>query len=419
MSFDLAWQATLALTIAVAGCGRFHFEVTLGDGSSDGALAPGSCNGIDRIADDFEDGVQGDIWDAAYASAGTSYAETGGELVLTLAPNAAAYVGYSATYFYDLRNNRTFAELVQAPGPGAVAGLSADYTQLQYLHINVRDGVVTASQDIAGTFSVVATIPYDAAMHRFLGFEERDGQLYFETSADGVTFTPFTQEADPFDLSLMRPEVYAGTQTPVPSPGVARFGSFNGTATGLGGCPISTLVDHFDDGIVPGHEWENSYVDPCCTDSETGGVLAITTDGSVGQTARRSSAGYDLREGHIAVAVTMAPTGSARAGLVITRANGDNVIYDVRATTIAASKTIGGTNTTVFSVPRDASLRYIQIRESGGTLYLEASPDRTAWQPMYSTPLPFAVDDVGVTLQGGIGGTAGAADSMAFDDLGP
>jgi hypothetical protein len=420
MSFCLARQAAIAGTLVATGCGRLHFDATASEdgGAGDGALAPGACNGVDRIADDFEGGLATDIW-ASSIDPGTSFDQTGGEIVLTLAPNTTnTFVSYVTNYLYDLRNHRMYAELDQAPNTGAAAGLEAEYDPQQYLHVDVLNGFVVASWSIAGTFSMLKQIPYAAGTHRFLALEERDGQLSFETSPDGVTFTTFYQDADPFDLSLVRARLYAGTTPSVANPGVASFGSVNGTPTGLGSCPVSTLVDHFDDG-ESGHLWENSFMNACCSEAVTGGVLTMSTDGTVGKAAQRSSAAYNLTGDHIAVAVPMAPGGASRAGFLLWRANNDALVFEVRATTLGVTQTIGGTTTNLVSVPRDPSVRYMQIRESGGMVYLESSADRVTWQQTYSAPPPFPIDNIGISIQGGILGAPSTADSLSFDDLGP
>src|ERR1700689_645172 len=103
----------LVLIAALAGCGRIGF-----DARSDGSLGDGgvpTCNPIDRISDDFEDGVQDPVlWGASY-EAGATYAETGGDLVITPPTNVTgnAYAGYRTLRFYDLRAHRVIAEVAE------------------------------------------------------------------------------------------------------------------------------------------------------------------------------------------------------------------------------------------------------------------------------------------------------------------
>jgi hypothetical protein len=404
------------LVVLECSCGRIDFG-TLASPDADGGAAA-TCNAVTRIFDDFEDGIQDPIWSTSYAEGTSSYAETGGNLVLTLEANRAnTYCAYSTGRLYDLRGHRMFAEIAQVPNTGAELGLAAQYNVTQYLHISEQDGTVTASQSVANVFTIVRQIPYDALAHRFLGLEEQGGQLLFETSPDGVTFTPFAQVDDPFDVSLVRPQLYAGTFTAVANPGVARFASFNAPVPHEGGCPISTLVDTFDDG-VQGHEWEGSYAAPCCTITEAGGMLHIATDGTPGFAARMSSAGYDLREGHLTVAMPAGPTGNVLASLRVDLDSNNSIELQARATTLDGTTLVGGTTTSLGGMPRLASQSYLQLRESAGTLYYEVSTDRVNWMAIHMVADPFALDDVRVVLQGGISGTTTfAAASVDYANL--
>src|SRR4051794_4565050 len=93
------------LAIAAMSCGRINFVDTVGDaggdGGGDGAVDLNACNGAARIFDDFEDGIQDAMWATSYAAGTSSYSESGGDLVLTLAPNAVdAFCGYSTGRLY-------------------------------------------------------------------------------------------------------------------------------------------------------------------------------------------------------------------------------------------------------------------------------------------------------------------------------
>jgi hypothetical protein len=102
------------------------------------------------------------------------------------------------------------------------------------------------------------------------------GTVHFETSLDGVSFTPVTSRPAPFDVSLMRPHAFSGTETTTAPPGTKRLRGFNVTpAPPLDpepACPAATLVDTFD-GTELSNMWNNTYVLPCCSIAVSGGRL--------------------------------------------------------------------------------------------------------------------------------------------------
>jgi hypothetical protein len=336
--------------------------------------------------------------------------------VLNLAPNSAStYVAYGTLRYYDLRGHRVFAELGTIPNTGSLMGLAAQIGLISWLHIDIKDGLVVASVNVEGTY-VQKTIPYSTTM-KFLAIEELGGRILFETSPDGVTFTPFHQVADPFDVSLVRIQLFAGTDNAIPAPGVARFASFNGTASSESACPTSALFDTFGDGNL-GHLWENSFAGACCSATELNGRAHIALNGAPGYAGVRSAAGYDLREGKVAVAL-VGPSGSnAVASLVVMIDSKNSIELDAKINTFTARTTINNVGMNLMTTGRVAGQNYLQLREAGGMLAFEVSSDRIAWQTILTVPTPLPVDDVLVSLEAGIPSTLTVpSDEVGFDDL--
>jgi hypothetical protein len=402
------------LAVVATACGRIHFA-NVPDG---GGSAAATCNSVTRIFDDFEDGVRDPMWASSYAEGTTTVTEAGGDAVLTLQPNATGtYCGLSTGKFYDLRGQRMTAEIAQTPNTGAEMGLAAQYDVGVYLHLFVQDGMMGAAQ-ANPAFTALGMVPFDPVANRFIAIEEQDGMVLFESSPDNTSFTTFLQTPDPFDLALIRPQLYAGTFNAVGNPGVARFASFDQPVAHAGGCPISTLVDTFSDGIQ-GHEWENSYANACCTTTETGGTLKLVTDGTTGFTARVTSAGYDLRGGHATVAVPSGPMTAGMLGAMRANVDPNNAIeLQVRNGAFVGVTLVAGTSTNLGPVQRTVGQNYIQIVEDAGTIYLQQSSDRAIWSTLYMFPTPFAVDDVQVSLQGGIPSGGQGSDSVWYANFG-
>jgi hypothetical protein len=407
--------------LAVVGCGRLAFEPAHGDGGDGGdgdASQPATCNAITRFGDDFNDsGDVGNMWDGAYADPGTSYAETGGELVLTLAPNAgAAFAAYQTTRFYDLRGQRITTEVTQLANAGAETAFGIRAQPGTHLSMEVRNGVVEVAQTISGTRTSLAQQPYDAAQ-RYWAIEEHAGQIQLLLSSDGVAFTPVYEGPEPFDVSLVSPMLYAGTDTSIASPGSAHFNSYNGGVSAPGGaCPMSTLVDTFD-GTTTGNLWGGSFTDTCCTQTVSGGWLTMATSGASGYAGHVSSAGYDLRGGAIIADLAAGPAaGSAYYTTLFARLDAANHLgVEVHATTIAIYGHIGGV-TLSMPMPRNAA-SHVRLREAGGALYFDASADRATWTTLYQLADPFRLDDLIVSIESALD-AAGTGDSVSWDAIG-
>ena len=429
--------ASLATVAALAfGCGRLRFDANAGgdvgdgddSGVADDALGDGggplACNLMSGFADDFADGVfDQSKWGASYANGGTTYGEAGGDLVITLvsAPNQN-YAGYKSLFGYDLRGGRVMTEVVALPsGPESNSGLTVEYEVDTLVNIGVQNNLLHARQIIGGTFTSLATVPYDPVNHRYWAFAESNGLLNFEASADGINFTPFHSITPPFDLSLVQVHLMAGTDSMATAPGVARFASLNtGVASASPACGVSSFSDTFDDGVI-GHDWNTVVVAPCCSQQETGGVLRFSSDGSLGYVGIRSARSMSLRDSAIIVRMPKAPLASTRLiGALIARLDSMNSLeLQVSQGNVTGRTVVAGTSTNGTPLALPAQDVYLRLSEATGMTSFEVSTDRVGWQLVRQVPTPFSVDDVGIILQAGVANMTTGADTVEFDDLGP
>lgn len=377
-----------SIAVLLAGCGRIGFDAISssagnGDANGDGIGGDGGtaavCNSFDRFADDFDDGITDRANWNPYADTGTSYAEQGGDLVLTPAANTSAiiYTGYQTKHAYDLRDTRVVAQYTQVPNGGAGIGIDVRLSGTEYVTVNVYNNMMFASQTTVGTYTTLAQIPFDSA-NRFWAVAERGGRIYYETSQDGVTFTPFHDIAEPFSSQSVRVHLFAGTELSIASPGVARFAAFNPGKVPRAGCPISTFTDDFADGLQGG--WDE-IIDSCCTMQESAGALTFSTSGASGHAVRTSRAGYDLRNGEVTVRVSGGPsqTSAFDARLFVHVTDQNEVDLRIGGAAVTARTIINGTPNNV-GVARTGSENYLRIRETAGTLFFETSPDKSAWE---------------------------------------
>jgi hypothetical protein len=85
---------------------------------------------------------------------------------------------------------------------------------------------------------------------------------------------------------------------------------------------------------------------------------------------------------------------------------------------LGAYKKVAGTLSLVASVTYNATdHRWLRIRESGGTIYWDASPDRSTWTQIGSLATPFAITSLLLTISIGTWQAEASASSMTCDNL--
>lgn len=147
---------------------------------------------IADLVDAFDDGVvdTDGVWSGFYEDPDAPITEVSGALRITL-PNALSGVNYSgivSNVAYDLTGGEIVLEHSSAP----TATNSEAYLLLNqganYFGFQVSTTALNAIKRISGTPTTLATVTYNATTHRWLRIRESGGTVYFETSADGVTY---------------------------------------------------------------------------------------------------------------------------------------------------------------------------------------------------------------------------------------
>jgi hypothetical protein len=145
--------------------------------------------------------------------------------------SAARVLSSAATY--DLTGSYVRVEVLQtlhAPDAYTLLGVGNGAGRL---FIAVGDGRLACRQQLSSTFTTLARIPYDPVLHRWWQIRESGGITYFEVSSDGQHWNPVFSTSNPLDLTAVNLKLQAGTDSAVPSPGVAIFDSFNTPSAGL------------------------------------------------------------------------------------------------------------------------------------------------------------------------------------------
>jgi hypothetical protein len=239
----------LACLLVAAGCGRLGFGasessdasrdgITLGDSLlSDGtSIDAKPCAGTTHtVTENFDDNVyNAALWGNAYKDIKSTYAETGGRLVITLGMNSSNdWAGYVTTTGYQLANDRIFVEVPQisASGTNTMLMAAAALTFNDGPSIESETGRIEFRKRVGGAIMDLADLPYDPVEHRWWQLREAGGRTYWELSKDGINWITWYQENSAPSTNAFITLV-AGTNASLASPGAAIFDNLNG-----GGAP--------------------------------------------------------------------------------------------------------------------------------------------------------------------------------------
>jgi hypothetical protein len=227
------------MLVFVVAC-RYGYDATAStdDAGIQDAAVPDAlaCDPNALLADTFTEATAAPRW-ADFGAGGAVAATVLGRLRVTLPQvgSTMAYAGFVTQGAYSLRDHRLSIEV-----PTMVATTGHAQAVVQLLH---TEGAVTEKVGIlqqngllyffvdspASTFN--QTVPYSATAQRFWQLREQGGNLFYETSPDGVTWTPQISTVTPFDVSQVRIELSAGIFQPEIAPGFAEYDNLGGTVT--------------------------------------------------------------------------------------------------------------------------------------------------------------------------------------------
>jgi len=187
------------------------------NGAGSGALS--NCP-IDALADDFDDGVIGPLWDRSFTSGGAILVESAGDVVLTPAAGLTGGAGLFSSNRYDLRGRSITARVTQVLAPStstdSVLRVTSGASEAFFL---VRNNRLVALVAQNGS-NVLADVAYSAAQHRCWRFRESGGTLFWETAGGTcTTFATLASTPAGFDLGSVAVVIFAQALAGVPNPG--------------------------------------------------------------------------------------------------------------------------------------------------------------------------------------------------------
>jgi hypothetical protein len=230
----------LAACALLLGCGRIGFgtspDGTIGDrsdanatgdvaGDQQGADAP-LCTSLAQLTYNF-DGTGGALW-MPYQDPGMALAETGNQLVVTIANNKAGTAGYFSSCRYDLTGQRVFVTAAMVPRLGTNTDMYlAVGSQADAFGINVTAGNIQAYRIRGTNYTQFASVAYNASQHKVWQIREAGGTVFWEASSDGTSFTPLYSAAPPFSVTSVQLLLFGDAVTAVNNPGTAAFAKLN------------------------------------------------------------------------------------------------------------------------------------------------------------------------------------------------
>lgn len=308
-----------------------------------------------------------------------------------------------------------------------------------------------------GVDTTQATTTYNATNHRWFRIREASGTVFWETSADGVTWNAFTSVANPISLLWVWTEQFLSYTNPSTQPSfildnintlqVSVFDTLGITeniATSVvgGGGPltvsvsdtlaitenvarsrtaqaISFLNDDFNDNNLSAATWLN-----------WGGAEVVNTNqrleisvlsGGANYQGMETIGTYDLTGSEARIAILDAGNqalASLEVSFSVRQDTANTVFLLVSGNNLIAYRKVSGVNQYITQVAYTAStVKYIRFRELSGTLYWEYSANGHSWTTLHSETSPITVSAVGLEIVAGVYATEATGTTVIFDNL--
>ncbi len=186
---------------------------------------------LDTFSDNFNDNST-DVakWPNNFNGAGNTMTETGQQVVLALGGTSGSYSAYyNGTTTYDLTGSYAVIKAVTVSPDAATNAqnfIKLEKDATNYLAMGKQAGNLYMQRQVAGVDSTT-TLTYDTTNHKWWRIRESGGNILWDTSPDGITWTNRRSLANPFVITAMKMQIGAGTFAAQASPGTFTFDEFN------------------------------------------------------------------------------------------------------------------------------------------------------------------------------------------------
>lgn len=187
---------------------------------------------------------------------------------------------------------------------------------------------------------------------------------------------------------------------------------------------ITELAELLKDDFANGQDSSKWNSQPSTgTITFSNGQIVFTGSTSNGYNDYESKIPWDLRSSYIRAQVINAGNQSIVSNEAILYASifGDtnNKVYiSITNGNLLAQKIVGGVNTNVATVVYNSAVhKWIQVRESGGTIYYDYSTDGVSFTNFASVADPFSMDSMALALQQGTWQNEASTTQVIFDNF--
>jgi hypothetical protein len=393
---------TSATSGSGGGSGGAGGGAAVGGSGGGGGMMP--CGGLGALADNFDD--PGTPLDFSWFPNQIQdlVKEGGGRLELDLTKSSS--VNLQSRHMYRLAGSAVRIEVLDG-GQDANAAPQLSFelfiTQNSRVRFSLYQKMLTASASGNGQTYNAPSKAYDPKAHKWWQIREGAGTVYFEVSPDGTNWTAFgsTTSSVPADLEAARVTISASTFQMMPTNAKIKLDNLNGGMKTESLCKASSLSDAFTDSSKLVH-WKDSLTSPGCMRT-IAGELVFTCDGTqLSGNALESSQAFDLTGSYAGVQlvdVSLSPPTNAGGGLMVRR-DRDNFLrirrqggqVRMEQTTVA-----NGADSSMKDFDANAH-KWLRIREAGGQIFFEASPNGTMYTVLFQTPAKLPVNEMDVLI---------------------
>lgn len=182
----------------------------------------------------------------------------------------------------------------------------------------------------------------------------------------------------------------------------------------------STLTENFDSGTIDSAKWGIGSGDGVM--AQTSGALTFTLASNTSGYSYNtlwSYDSYDLTNSEIIVEIPQ-KVGSSQGTeqqLILELDSNNNIWFIIDGPMYIYRFKTAGVDADSYLNPYPVTDRWWRIRESSGTIYWEASPDRSNWSVLYSAAVTFAVSALTVTFCSGTWQPIASPGVAKFDNL--
>lgn len=352
----------------------------------------------------------------------TEVAVTAGQLVLT--PTSSYYPYLESATTWDLTDSYFAFQLVQNAPAGAgsittelLAAVDAA-NSVSVIISGGENGYVTFREKVSGT-NDDTSIPYHSIRHKWFRIRHASGTVYWETSADGVTWVVRRSKATSLTLTAVVFRFVPGFYGTEPAPGTAIIDNVNlNTGTTVGSdVPLAAalLTDTFDTAMAV--KW---YYPPGGFTLSGGKLQGVPT---ASFPFILSSEAWDLTNGSFTVQLVQ--NANAGSGTItseftarIDANNGFKVIIPGGSSgSLILRETVAGVNSDTSVAFKPLLHKWFRLRHGSGKVYWEASRDGATWSVLRSKTPALAVNSLYVHLTTGFYGTEPSPGTVIFDNF--